>query len=90
MDDMKELVKDFLKQLEKDYKIVKEKILVLYKQAKNRIYLSKNEFERTLDILLDYSLHLDVKEEFDLLCSAYINIYPYSVESYKNDIENGI
>lgn len=90
MDDIKELVNDLLKQLEKDYKKVKEQILVLYKQAKNRIYLSKNEFERTLDILLDYSMHLDVKEEFELLYSAYINIYPYSVESYKNDIENGI
>ena len=90
MDDIKELVNDFLKQLEKDYKIVKEQILVLYKEAKNGIYLSENEFELTLDILLDYSLHVNVKEEFELLSSVYFNIYPYSIESYKNDIENGI
>lgn len=83
MVDIKELLNDFLKQLEKDYKIVKEQILVLYKEAKKGIYLSKNEFERTLDILFDYSLHLNVKEEFELLSSVYINIYPDSIESYK-------
>lgn len=90
MEDIKEYIKLFIKQLEKEYRVVKEQILVLYEEAKSGIYLSKNEFELTLDILFDYSLHLDSKEEFELLSSVYIDKYPDSIESFKNDIERGI
>lgn len=83
MNDIKKYVKDFLKQLQKEYQIVKSQISVLCDDAKSGIYLSRNEFERTLDILLDYSLHLNVEEEFEPLCSMYIEKYLDSIESYK-------
>lgn len=83
MDDIIKYVKDFLIQLQKEYEIVKCQILVLCKGAKKGLFLSRNEFERMLDILLDYSLHLNVEKEFESLCNVYIEKYPDSIERYK-------
>ena len=64
------------------YKYIKIEIIEICRCANHGIYLTQNNFERTLDVLLEYSYHVDVDEEFELITNTYISIYPDSVEQY--------
>ena len=64
------------------YHVVTEEVSLICEDAKHNIYLSQNDFERMLDLLLNYAMHVDIKKEFDILINTYLSIYPDSVEIY--------
>ena len=82
MEEIKQLIVEMQENLKRNYRLFRYHILLICEDAENGIYLSKNEFERILDRLLDYAFHINVEEEFELMKSAYIAIYPDSVEQY--------
>jgi hypothetical protein len=69
-------------QMQNYYYIVIEEVSLICEDAKHNIYLSQNDFERMLDVLLNYAMHVDIKKEFDILINTYLSIYPDSVEDY--------
>ena len=82
MEEIKQLIVEMQDTLKRNYRFFKYYILLLCEDAKNGIYLTQNEFEYTLDYLLDYAIYINIEEEFELMKNAYISIYPDSVEQY--------
>ena len=82
MEEIKQLIVEMQDGLKRNYRFFKYYILLLCEDAKNGIYLTQNEFEYTLDHLLDYAIYINIEDEFELMKSAYIAIYPDSVEQY--------
>ncbi len=82
IESIKQGIQELKKEMEKSYVLIKEYILNICEASRNKEYLSQNDFERTLDILLDYGFHVNIEEEFELMRSTYITIYPDSVNQY--------
>lgn len=79
---IKKMILQMKIEMQNYYYIVIEEVSLICEDAKHNIYLSQNDFERMLDILLDYAMYVDIKNEFDNLINVYLLIYPDSVESY--------
>ena len=79
---MREELEKLIESIREAYLLLKEDILTMCEEAKNKIYLSQFEFEWMLDMLLCYGSRFNIKEEFKLFTNAYGFIYPYSVEKY--------
>ena len=82
MEEIKKMILQLKIQMQNYYHVVIEEVSLICEDAKHNIYLSQNDFERMLDILLDYAMHVDVKKEFNILINTYLSIYPDSVEDY--------
>ena len=82
MEEIKQLIVEMQDALKRNYRFFKYHILLLCEDAKNGIYLTQNEFEYTLDHLLDYAIYINIEEEVELMKNAYISIYPDIVEQY--------
>ena len=82
MEEIKQLIVEMQDAFKRNYRFFKYYIFFLCEDAKNGIYLTQNEFEYTLDHLLDYAIYINIEEEFELMKNAYISIYPDSVEQY--------
>ena len=82
MEEIKQLIVEMQDAFKRNYRFFKYYILLLCEDAKDGIYLTQNEFEYTLDYLLDYAIYINIEEEFELMKNAYISIYPDSVEQY--------
>lgn len=80
--EIKKMILQMKIQMQNYYYIVVEEVSLICEDAKHNIYLSQNDFERMLDVLLNYAMHVDVKKEFDILINKYLSIYPDSVEDY--------
>ena len=82
MEEIKKMILQLKIQMQNYYHVVIEEVSLICEDAKHNIYLSQNDFERMLDILLDYAMHVDVEKEFNILINTYLSIYPDSVEDY--------
>ena len=82
IEEIKKMALQLKIQMQNYYHVVIEEVSLICEDAKHNIYLSQNDFERMLDILLNYAMHVDIKKEFDVLINAYLSIYPDSVEIY--------
>lgn len=80
--EIKKMILQMKIQMQNYYYIVIEEVSLICEDAKHNIYSSQNDFERMLDVLLNYAMHVDIKKEFDILINAYLSIYPDSVEDY--------
>lgn len=81
---LKEEVKSLYLSLNESYVYIKKEIIEICEDANQGIYIPQNHFERILDILLDYGLNVDVKNEFDLMIKSYYSKYPDSVKIYQD------
>ena len=85
LEEIEEIIKMMLQlkiQMQNYYHVVIEEVSLICEDAKHNLYLSQNDFERMLDLLLNYAMHVDIKKEFDILINTYLSIYPDSVEDY--------
>lgn len=82
IEELKQIVLELKIQMRESYHILKEEIFLLCDDVKDNIYLSQNDFELMLDLLLNYAMYVDIKNEFDSLIKAYFTLYPDSVENY--------
>lgn len=82
IEEIKKMILQMKIQMQNYYYIVIEEVSLICEDAKHNIYLSQNDFERMLDVLLNYAMHVDVKNEFNILINTYLSIYPDSVEDY--------
>lgn len=82
IEEIKQMALHIKNMMQNHYHIIIEEVSLVCENAKHNIYLSQNDFERILDILLDYAMHVEIKNEFDNLINVYLLIYPDSVESY--------
>ena len=82
IEEIKKMVLQLKIEMQNYYHVVIEEVSLICEDAKHNIYLSQNDFERMLDILLNYAMHVDIKKEFDILIDVYFSVYPDSVESY--------
>ena len=82
IEEIKKMILQMKIQMQNYYYIVIEEVSLICEDAKHNIYLSQNDFERMLDVLLNYATYVDVKKEFDILINTYLSIYPDSVEDY--------
>ena len=82
MEEIKQLIVEMQDAFKRNYRFFKYYILLLCEDAKDGIYLTQNEFEYTLDYLLDYAIYINIEEEVELMKNAYISIYPDIVEQY--------
>ncbi len=80
---LREELNDLQLKIKEVYIFMKKEINEICDYAKQGIYLPQKNFERTLDVLLDTALHIDVKEEFDLMINIYSSMYPDSVDIYR-------
>ena len=82
IEEIKKMILQMKIQMQNYYYIVIEEVSLICEDAKHNIYLSQNDFERMLDVLLNYATYVDVKKEFDILINTYLSIYPDSVNNY--------
>ena len=82
IEEIKKMVLQLKIEMQNYYHVVIEEVSLICEDAKHNIYLSQNDFESMLDILLNYAMHVDIKKEFDILIDVYFSVYPDSVESY--------
>ena len=82
IEEIKKMILQMKIQIQNYYYIVIEEVSLICEDAKHNIYLSQNDFERMLDVLLNYATYVDVKKEFDILINTYLLIYPDSVNNY--------
>ena len=82
IEEIKKMILQMKIQMQNYYYIVIEEVSLICEDAKHNIYLSQNDFERMLDVLLNYAMHVDIKKEFDILINTYLSIYPDSVNNY--------
>ena len=82
IEEIKKMILQMKIEMQNYYYIVIEEVSLICEDAKHNIYLSQNDFERMLDVLLNYATYVDVKKEFDILINTYLSIYPDSVEDY--------
>lgn len=80
--EIKKMILQMKIQMQNYYQFVIEEVSLICEDAKHNIYLSQNDFERMLDVLLNYATYVDVKKEFDILINTYLSIYPDSVNNY--------
>jgi hypothetical protein len=94
IEEIKKMILQMKIQMQNYYYIVIEEVSLICEDAKHNIYLSQNDFERMLDVLLNYATYVDVKKEFDILINTYLSIYPDSVNNYikyyNETLEEGI
>ena len=82
IEEIKKMILQMKIEMQNYYYIVIEEVSLICEDAKHNIYLSQNDFERMLDVLLNYATYVDIKKEFDILINTYFSVYPDSVESY--------
>lgn len=82
IEEIKKMILQMKIEMQNYYYIVIEEVSLVCEDAKHNIYLSQNDFERMLDVLLNYATYVDVKKEFDILINTYLLIYPDSVNNY--------
>ena len=82
IEEIKKMILQMKIEMQNYYYIVIEEVSLICEDAKHNIYLSQNDFERMLDVLLNYATYVDIKKEFDILINTYLSIYPDSVEDY--------
>ena len=82
IEEIKKMILQMKIEMQNYYYIVIEEVSLICEDAKHNIYLSQNDFERMLDVLLNYATYVDVKKEFDILINTYLSIYPDSVNNY--------
>ena len=82
IEEIKKMILQMKIEMQNYYYIVIEEVSLICEDAKHNIYLSQNDFERMLDVLLNYATYVDVKKEFDILINTYLLIYPDSVNNY--------
>ena len=82
IEEIKKMILQMKIQMQNYYQFVIEEVSLICEDAQHNIYLSQNDFERMLDVLLNYAMHVDIKKEFDILINTYLSIYPDSVEDY--------
>ncbi len=82
IEEIKKMVLQLKIEMQNYYHVVIEEVSLICEDAKHNIFLSQNDFERMLDVLLNYAMHVDIKKEFDILINTYLSIYPDSVEDY--------
>ena len=94
IEEIKKMILQMKIEMQNYYYIVIEEVSLICEDAKHNIYLSQNDFERMLDVLLNYAMLVDVKKEFDILINTYLSIYPDSVNNYikyyNETLEEGI
>ena len=94
IEEIKKMILQMKIEMQNYYYIVIEEVSLICEDAKHNIYLSQNDFERMLDVLLNYATYVDVKKEFDILINTYLSIYPDSVNNYikyyNETLEEGI
>lgn len=82
IEEIKKMILQMKIEMQNYYYIVIEEVSLICEDAKHNIYLSQNDFERMLDVLLNYATYVDVKKEFDILINTYLSIYPDIVNNY--------
>ena len=94
IEEIKKMILQMKIEMQNYYYIVIEEVSLICEDAKHNIYLLQNDFERMLDVLLNYATYVDVKKEFDILINKYLSIYPDSVNNYikyyNETLEEGI
>ena len=82
IEEIKKMILQMKIEMQNYYYIVIEEVSLICEDAKHNMYLLQNDFERMLDVLLNYATYVDVKKEFDILINKYLSIYPDSVNNY--------
>ena len=82
IEEIKKMILQMKIEMQNYYYIVIEEVSLICEDAKHNMYLLQNDFERMLDVLLNYATYVDVKKEFDILINTYLSIYPDSVNNY--------
>ena len=57
IEEIKKMALHIKNMMQNHYHIIIEEVSLVCENAKHNIYLSQNDFERILDILLDYRIH---------------------------------